>query len=99
MLGDVNIFLTDPTDQTLAELEIMIAGDALRLGAERFLHISWYETDCSCVPKCLVLKLNCFCFFPFLMVTEPSSRGKGLGKEVTRMMMCYGEQFKVSGSW
>lgn len=39
MLGDVNIFLTDPTDQTLAELEIMIAGDALRLGAERFLHI------------------------------------------------------------
>ncbi|XP_075889695.1 alpha/beta-tubulin-N-acetyltransferase 9 isoform X2 [Nelusetta ayraudi] len=46
MLGDVNIFLTDPTDQTLAELEIMIA--------------------------------------------EPSSRGKGLGKEVTRMMMCYG---------
>lgn len=26
MLGDVNIFLTDPNDQTLAELEIMIAG-------------------------------------------------------------------------
>lgn len=46
MLGDVNIFLTDPTDKTLAELEIMIA--------------------------------------------EPSSRGKRLGKEVTRMMMCYG---------
>lgn len=44
--------------------------------------------------------LFCFVlFFPFLMVLEPSSRGKGLGKEVTRMMMCYGEQFKVSGSW
>ncbi len=28
MVGDVNIFLTDPTDPTLAELEIMIAGEA-----------------------------------------------------------------------
>ncbi|KAM8837041.1 alpha/beta-tubulin-N-acetyltransferase 9 isoform 2-T2 [Spinachia spinachia] len=46
MVGDVNIFLTDPTDPTLAELEIMIA--------------------------------------------EPSDRGKGIGKEVTRMMMSYG---------
>ncbi|XP_070783494.1 alpha/beta-tubulin-N-acetyltransferase 9 [Enoplosus armatus] len=46
MVGDVNIFLTDPTDPSLAELEIMIA--------------------------------------------EPSFRGKGIGKEVTRMMMCYG---------
>ncbi|KAE8284013.1 N-acetyltransferase 9 [Larimichthys crocea] len=46
MVGDVNIFLTDPTDTTLAELEIMIA--------------------------------------------ESSYRGKGIGKEVTRMMMCYG---------
>ncbi|XP_070708118.1 alpha/beta-tubulin-N-acetyltransferase 9 [Pempheris klunzingeri] len=46
MVGDVNIFLTDPTDPSLAELEIMIA--------------------------------------------EPSHRGKGIGKEVTRMMMCYG---------
>ncbi|CAG5904217.1 unnamed protein product [Menidia menidia] len=46
MVGDVNIFLTDPTDPSLAELEIMIA--------------------------------------------EPSYRGKGIGKEVTRMMMCYG---------
>ncbi len=27
MVGDVNIFLTDPTDPSLAELEIMIAGD------------------------------------------------------------------------
>ena len=27
MLGDVNMFLTDPTDLSLAELEIMIAGD------------------------------------------------------------------------
>lgn len=26
MVGDVNIFLTDPTDPSLAELEIMIAG-------------------------------------------------------------------------
>ncbi|XP_030631152.1 alpha/beta-tubulin-N-acetyltransferase 9 [Chanos chanos] len=48
MVGDVNIFLTDPADPTLAELEVMIA--------------------------------------------EPSSRGKGLGKEVTHMMMCYGIQ-------
>lgn len=31
MVGDVNIFLTDPTDPSLAELEIMIAGDAQRL--------------------------------------------------------------------
>ncbi|XP_056628116.1 N-acetyltransferase 9 isoform X1 [Triplophysa dalaica] len=46
MVGDVNIFLTDPSDPTLAELEIMIA--------------------------------------------VPCYRGKGLGKEVTRMMMCYG---------
>ncbi|XP_060883493.1 N-acetyltransferase 9 isoform X2 [Labrus mixtus] len=46
MVGDVNLFLTDPSDPTLAELEIMIA--------------------------------------------EPSYRGKGIGKEVTRMMMCYG---------
>ncbi|KAM4524105.1 alpha/beta-tubulin-N-acetyltransferase 9 isoform 1-T1 [Odontesthes bonariensis] len=46
MVGDVNIFLTDPTDPSLAELEIMIA--------------------------------------------EPSHRGKGIGKQVTRMMMCYG---------
>ncbi|XP_051968762.1 alpha/beta-tubulin-N-acetyltransferase 9-like [Xyrauchen texanus] len=46
MVGDVNIFLTDPSDPSLAELEIMIA--------------------------------------------VPYYRGKGLGKEVTRMMMCYG---------
>ncbi|KAM7381265.1 hypothetical protein PAMA_012216 [Pampus argenteus] len=46
MMGDVNIFLTDPSDPSLAELEIMIA--------------------------------------------EPSYRGKGIGKEVVRMMMCYG---------
>ncbi|XP_057682928.1 N-acetyltransferase 9 [Corythoichthys intestinalis] len=46
MIGDVNIFLTDPTDLSLAELEIMIA--------------------------------------------EPSYRGKGIGKEVTQMMMHYG---------
>ncbi|KAG7280678.1 hypothetical protein CRUP_023297 [Coryphaenoides rupestris] len=46
MVGDVNIFLTDPSDLSLAELEIMIA--------------------------------------------EPSYRGRGLGKEVTCMMMCYG---------
>uniref|UniRef100_A0A3P8TIH9 N-acetyltransferase domain-containing protein n=1 Tax=Amphiprion percula TaxID=161767 RepID=A0A3P8TIH9_AMPPE len=47
MVGDVNIFLTDPTDPSLAELEIMIA--------------------------------------------EASYRGKGIGKEVTRMMMSYGK--------
>ncbi|KAF6718137.1 N-acetyltransferase 9 [Oryzias melastigma] len=46
MVGDVNIFLTDSSDPSLAELEIMIA--------------------------------------------EESYRGKGIGKEVTRMMMCYG---------
>ncbi|XP_062330938.1 N-acetyltransferase 9 [Osmerus eperlanus] len=46
MVGDVNIFLTDPSDPSLAELEIMIA--------------------------------------------EPCYRGKGLGKEVTWMMICYG---------
>uniref|UniRef100_A0A3Q3X8P0 Alpha/beta-tubulin-N-acetyltransferase 9 n=1 Tax=Mola mola TaxID=94237 RepID=A0A3Q3X8P0_MOLML len=46
MVGDVNIFLTNPTDPTLAELEIMIA--------------------------------------------DPSYRGRGIGKEVTRMMMSYG---------
>lgn len=31
MLGDVNIFLTDPTEPSLAELEIMIAGLSLLL--------------------------------------------------------------------
>ncbi|XP_077407023.1 alpha/beta-tubulin-N-acetyltransferase 9 [Vanacampus margaritifer] len=46
MIGDVNIFLTDPEDPSLAELEIMIA--------------------------------------------EPDYRGKGIGKEVTQMMMHYG---------
>ncbi|XP_054899135.1 N-acetyltransferase 9 [Poeciliopsis prolifica] len=46
MVGDVNIFLTDPSDPFLAELEVMIA--------------------------------------------EPSYRGRGIGKEVTRMMMSYG---------
>ncbi|KAJ8246413.1 hypothetical protein GJAV_G00267470 [Gymnothorax javanicus] len=46
MVGDVNIFLTDPDDPSLAELEVMIA--------------------------------------------EPSYRGKGIGKEVVRMMICYG---------
>ncbi|KAM9838123.1 alpha/beta-tubulin-N-acetyltransferase 9 isoform 2-T2 [Aulostomus maculatus] len=46
MIGDVNIFLTDRTDATLAELEIMIA--------------------------------------------EAAYRGRGIGKEVTSMMMCYG---------
>ncbi|MBN3315520.1 NAT9 acetyltransferase, partial [Atractosteus spatula] len=46
MVGDVNIFLTDPEDPSLGEFEIMIA--------------------------------------------EPSYRGRGFGKEVTRMMMCYG---------
>ncbi|CAF96028.1 unnamed protein product, partial [Tetraodon nigroviridis] len=46
MVGDVNIFLTDPTEPSWAELEVMIA--------------------------------------------EPSYRGKGFGKEVTRMMMSYG---------
>ncbi|XP_059388542.1 N-acetyltransferase 9 isoform X2 [Carassius carassius] len=51
MVGDVNIFLTDPSDPSLAELEIMIA--------------------------------------------VPCYRGKGLGKEVTRMMMCYGRTKQV----
>ncbi|XP_034050448.1 N-acetyltransferase 9 [Thalassophryne amazonica] len=46
MVGDVNIFLTDPTDRSVGELEVMIA--------------------------------------------EPGYRGQGIGKEVTRMMMCYG---------
>lgn len=31
MVGDVNIFLTDPSDPSLAELEVMIAGDAQRV--------------------------------------------------------------------
>ncbi|XP_056285881.1 N-acetyltransferase 9 isoform X2 [Pseudoliparis swirei] len=35
MVGDVNIFLTDPTDPTLAELEIMIAG-VTKLGVKKF---------------------------------------------------------------
>jgi len=30
-----------------------------------------------------------------MFLTEPSHRGKGIGKEVTRMMMCYGEQFAL----
>ncbi|KAM9831769.1 alpha/beta-tubulin-N-acetyltransferase 9 [Neosynchiropus ocellatus] len=46
MIGDVNIFLTDPADTSLAELEVMVA--------------------------------------------ESSFRGKGIGKEVTQMMMHYG---------
>nr|XP_057923062.1 N-acetyltransferase 9 [Doryrhamphus excisus]XP_057923063.1 N-acetyltransferase 9 [Doryrhamphus excisus] len=46
MIGDVNIFLTNPLDLSLGELEIMIA--------------------------------------------EPTFRGKGMGKEVTHMMMQFG---------
>lgn len=37
MVGDVNIFLTDPTDPTLAELEIMIAGNVVDFNVEQFL--------------------------------------------------------------
>lgn len=37
MVGDVNIFLTDPTDPSLAELEIMIAGDAQRLCPKKII--------------------------------------------------------------
>lgn len=29
MVGDVNLFLTDPEDPTLGEIEIMIAGKGL----------------------------------------------------------------------
>ncbi|XP_019899612.1 N-acetyltransferase 9 isoform X2 [Esox lucius] len=35
MVGDVNIFLTDPSDPSLAELEIMIAG-VTKLGIRKF---------------------------------------------------------------
>lgn len=85
MVGDVNIFLTDPTDTTLAELEIMIAGDA-----QRFIK---HLQSVMCMSICL----HCFPFYSmtimnYLVFPEPSYRGKGIGKEVTRMMMCYGEQ-------
>ena len=38
MVGDVNIFLTDPSDPSLAELEIMIAGKQQQ-------HYNWFFTD------------------------------------------------------
>ena len=40
MIGDVNLFLTDPEDRTVAELELMIADPAFRrlgLGKEAAL--------------------------------------------------------------
>lgn len=67
MLGDVNIFLTDPTDQTLAELEIMIAGDALQLSAEHFL-------------KCLVLKPCFFFLFRSWWFQSRAAEEKAWGK-------------------
>ena len=40
MIGDVNLFLTDPEDRTVAEIELMIADPAFRrlgLGREAAL--------------------------------------------------------------
>lgn len=71
MVGDVNIFLTDPSDPSLAELEIMIAGYR-SCSAFYFIQI-----DLS-----LSITSNHF--------LVPFYRGKGLGKEITRMMMYYG---------
>lgn len=45
MVGDVNIFLTDPTDLSLAELEVMIAGDALSLFLMNILHIHLFRVS------------------------------------------------------
>lgn len=76
MVGDVNIFLTDPTEPFLAELEIMIAGNNCFL-------ITSFELCTSVV----------FDFLNFYMFLEPNYRGKGIGKEVTRMMMLYGNYY------
>lgn len=54
MVGDVNIFLTDPTDPTLAELEIMIAGNVVDFNVEQFL--------CSSITNikhCCILYVSC----------------------------------------
>lgn len=75
MVGDVNIFLTDSTDPSLAELEIMIAGDSCLL-RKPFL---------AFFTSCAQSQIICH-------TTEESYRGKGIGKEVTLMMMRYGEQ-------
>lgn len=48
MVGDVNIFLTDPTDPSLAELEIMIAGEARPLNCDLWLSVCFFN-DVSCV--------------------------------------------------
>lgn len=70
MVGDVNIFLTDPAEPSLAELEVMIAGNNLLILqlVESFV-ISWTF---------------------FYVFSEPNYRGKGIGTEVARMMMLYG---------
>lgn len=71
MVGDVNIFLTDPSDPSLAELEIMIAG----------------YRGCSAFNT---FRLTVWSVSNIKSFSVPCYRGKGLGKEVTRMMMCYG---------
>ncbi|XP_068161626.1 alpha/beta-tubulin-N-acetyltransferase 9 isoform X3 [Antennarius striatus] len=72
MVGDVNIFLTDPADPSVAELEIMVAGDM-------------FVNSLSPRRSLLTTFMMHLVFF-----TEPGYRGKGVGKEVTRMMMSYG---------
>jgi len=106
MVGDVNIFLTDPTDPTLAELEIMIAGDARRVIQKQKKQlwnisnqpvlISHTFTVYLRFNSALVLFFLLSYFRGFLSWTEPAHRGKGIGREATHMMMSYGEQLTPS---
>lgn len=66
MVGDVNIFLTDPTDPSLAELEIMIAGDVYLYKLKKkkkqrlithlhptwFLHVNHFLQTSLCFCHC-----------------------------------------------
>lgn len=78
MLGDVNIFLTDPNDQTLAELEIMIAGGLSNPGVSQFspylLKITGQVLLCSNVfnSKCFFF-FFCDIFFQSLAAEEKAS--------------------------
>lgn len=75
MVGDVNIFLTDPTDPTLAELEIMIAGVVFDFNVEQCLCSSITNIKHSCILKSLLFKTFPVCDRAELQREGPRERG------------------------
>nr|XP_020465254.1 N-acetyltransferase 9-like protein [Monopterus albus] len=95
-VGDVNMFLMDQTDLSSAELEIIIAGDpqCAYLKSDSKSKAEYLQSACVvvCTPQSFPVYISLYLdtIFP-LFSTEPSYRGKAIGKEVTHMMMRYGE--------